>query len=316
MPFQYQEIVIHLLLALRGERSSIELSKAMGYSYNQVKRWESGEKQLRWNEFIHYCSILNIPILQILRELFQYQNADPQEFLSFLYSSKFRFYQTKVLAKKLNRHVSAMRRYLRGDVSPDLEFVLAFMDLEPGILEKFLKMLAPQLVADLTAQSLKEVGSQNPSQGFDKIAPLSAAIHAWLRSESYKSLSTQQSQSEFLAQRVGCSVADVDQLLSHMLKNHTVELTADGKYVPIGKTIAVQDSGFWFERAAAEANSFQGITDCQIVAASNVTLEKINEILLQAESKIRTLLEENRGPSENVRVILLKAVGTDPSSSK
>ncbi len=305
MPVQYQEIVTHLLLALRGDRSTIELSKAMGYSYNQVKRWESGEKQLRWNEFIPYCEILNIPILEILRDLFQYKNADPQEFLNFLYGSKFRFYQTKVLAKKLNRHVSALRRYLRGDVSPDLEFVLAFMDLEPGVLPKFLSVLVPGFMMD---------GFQSVDQNFDKIAPLSAAVHAWLRSDSYQSLSTHQS--EFLAQRVGCTVKDVEMLLSHMVKNRSVELTEDGKYVPIGKAIAIQDSGFWFERAAMEANSFEGITDCRIVAASNVTLEKINEVLLQAESKIRTLLEENRGPSENVRVILLKAVGTDHSSSK
>lgn len=55
MPDQSDLFVIQkeILVALRGRRSQGALSRLLGYSFNQVYRWEAGLTDLHWDEFMH-----------------------------------------------------------------------------------------------------------------------------------------------------------------------------------------------------------------------------------------------------------------------
>lgn len=53
-----QEIITYL----RGKTTQRELSQQLGFSYNQVGKWESGATKLKWNDFLNLCQTLNIPM--------------------------------------------------------------------------------------------------------------------------------------------------------------------------------------------------------------------------------------------------------------
>lgn len=45
-----------LLKGLRGKRTQGAVSRRLGYEFNQVYRWESGKKRIKWNEFVNLSS--------------------------------------------------------------------------------------------------------------------------------------------------------------------------------------------------------------------------------------------------------------------
>jgi len=303
MSKNYQQTVLQLLLGIRRDRSTMALSRAMGYNYNQVKRWENGEKQLRWDEFCEYCSVLQIPLSQTLLQIFQYDQADPRGFLVHLYANKFPLYSIRVLAKKLHRHASAVRRYLHQEVFPDLEFVLTMIDLDTNELSKFISSLLKQ--------------DAGPSGEL----PLLAAVHGWLQSDRYQALDHHQS--GFLAKCIGCSVTEVDDILRRMVAVQLIAQTPNGKFQITQKilpTLAGNSSlqsktfQYWLERAALHSSA-SGPTSCQVIPASRETVRMINDILLRADFEIRLALEKSTGPYEDVRVILLKTFSTYNGSS-
>lgn len=56
------ELVREVLVALRGARSQEELSRKLGYSFNQVYRWESGQKRVLWPDFVAICKAVKAPL--------------------------------------------------------------------------------------------------------------------------------------------------------------------------------------------------------------------------------------------------------------
>ena len=318
----YPYIVAELLLALRGSRSSAELSKSAGYKFNQVNRWETGEKHLRWDEFCGYCHVLDIPLPQILSNIFHYDKPDPKEFLGHLYSLKFPFHSIAALAERLHRHPSAVRRYLDGEIYPDLEFVLAFMDLDATRLSNFISAILPSdSSSPLRTQFEKDVKvAISESQH-----PIAAAIEAWLKSLEYQKLEAHDD--AFLADRAGCSPQTVQQTLSSMLKVGTVVQDEKLKFKPTYNTIDISGVSpkdlanlfkYWHERMVrfyskgdfSHRGPVRTRGGVRIAPVSQKTSQQINEILLRTSSEIQMTLENGDDDFDDVRVIIWGSMST------
>lgn len=319
---KYEDIVSELLVALRGNHSPIELSKAMGYNYNQVRRWEMREKQFRWDEFCLYCNAVEIPLNKVLSDVFCFQAQDPMTFLSFLHANRFPLLTIDELSEKLHRHPSAIRRYLEGEIFPDLEFVLAYIDLDYNRLAHFvLRLLPPGSSSALTARFEPDIQMPLKEAEF----PLASAIEGWLATQFYGDLATHDD--EFIAKRVGSTADEVKRILETMLKAGTVKCDSNGKYsltynsllLPNGeKGSQFRFYKYWSERAASRLRDdhvinhgpVKGAGLCRVAAVSKDTSKKLNEILMRTDAEIRMLLEKAEDPCEDVRVITFNIFST------
>lgn len=61
-----------LLKELRGSRTQAEMSKALGYKFNQYFKWESGTTEISFENFIQLCDYAHAPLLNILDSLLHY----------------------------------------------------------------------------------------------------------------------------------------------------------------------------------------------------------------------------------------------------
>lgn len=322
MSTNYQAIVSEILLSLRGGRSSAELSKLLGYQYNQVNRWETGEKQLRWDEFCHYCQTLNIPITKILADIFQYSQPDPLGFLAHLSANQFPIYSIQSLADKLHRHPSAIRRYLDGSIFPDLELVLAFIDLDTNRLAYFLSAIFP---TTYSSKLREEIEASLKLAQAESENPIAAGIEGWIATEAYKAL--EKHSDEFIAERVGITAAEVQNILPKMLKAGTLIRTANGKLAVNYDTINMMGTSsksfnrfrrYWTQRAAlrykddcyVDRGPVPGKGSCRVVAISQETSHEINEIILRADAEIRMAIARGKESYDDVRVIVMNSFST------
>lgn len=318
----YQSIVSEILLSLRGGRSSAELSKLLGYQYNQVNRWETGEKQLRWDEFCHYCQTLNIPISKILSDIFQYEQTDPLGFLAHLSANQYPIYSIQNLADKLHRHPSAIRRYLDGSIFPDLEFVLAFIDLDINRLAYFLTAIFP---TNYSSKLRAEIESGLKLANAEAENPIAAGIEGWIATTAYKAL--EEHSDEFIAERVGTTATEVQSILPKMLQAGTIIKTVNGKFAVNYDTINMTGTSsktfnrfrrFWSQRAALrykddgyiDRGLIPGKGSCRVVAVSKETGHQINEILLRADAEIRMAIADGTESYDDVRVIVMHSLST------
>ena len=53
----YDQLAQDILISLRGDFSQRELSSKLGFSFNQVGKWESGHSRIKWD---HFCDIIEL----------------------------------------------------------------------------------------------------------------------------------------------------------------------------------------------------------------------------------------------------------------
>ncbi len=321
----YANIKKQLLLALRGELSAKALSVKLGFSFNQVHRWESGEKQLRWDEFVRLCDALSVPLeAAVSRMLFSESetSAHLTTNLIGLLRSRFPLWTIEDLAHRLNCHASVMKRYVRGEIFPDLEVVLAMIDLNHDWLGHFLLDLLPvSSNPEFRAQFEKE----QRTALLTLREPLAQAIDACLVIRGYRELNAHDD--AFIADQLGITPDEVKQILEQRLKLGILTQQADGKFFPAYITMDTTSSDarsaavtlqFWNKRAGdrigdgeflsrGAAKSFSAY---RVAAMSKPTMERANEILMRAFHEITTILEADNAIPEEVRILLLHSYST------
>lgn len=63
-PEFFHKMQTEILQAIRGKLSSSALSAKLGYKFNQVARWEKGERRLLWIDFVAICEARRLPLAE------------------------------------------------------------------------------------------------------------------------------------------------------------------------------------------------------------------------------------------------------------
>lgn len=320
----YQRIKVELLIALRGEYSQTQASELLGYSYNQVRRWEQLTKQCRWDEFCGYCHKLAVPLDAVTSWVLLPIDGKSYSKLivtNYLMALRARFPEMTLeqLAKKLNTSVSVLKRYIHGDIFPDLEFVLAFLDLKQNWLSQFVY----ELLEDRPSPYLRSYFAKDQKKVDAKLEqPLSAAVECCLDLASYKQLPLHSD--SFIADKVGCTAKDVQIILKSMCQVGTTILNKDGKYVPNFQTIntecfdrkkSLRALQFWTQRSLMRLQDDEPIsrgpvpsaTAYRVAPASINAMRKIREIIIRANDEIINALEQDDNPTQDVQIVLMHA---------
>lgn len=317
----FAQIKLELLETFLHGKSTLEVSHKLGYSFDQVKRWLAGTKELRWDEFCDLCAVLDIPLPLTLATVFTYEVLDCEDQYFFLahFRQKYVTQSQRELYEILGVHPSVMKRYFRSQVFPSLELVLAMINLRPNLLGSFLLML----VGTKTLSPLHARFHQSQSHiQSETLWPLSSAIEGLLVIQEYKQQTTHDEM--WFCRRLGVSLA--------VFQKVWAELIQSGKVVPDGNKFKItyetinlngatpyqvcKIAEFWTERAKLRLLSPDhkpvnkekkpNFLAYRIVPMTAETMKKSTEILLKAYQDICDLaVADEGGNHEDVRILLL-----------
>src|ERR1041385_2422027 len=112
----YKTLAEEVLCQLRGELSQRQLSEKLGYTFNQIGKWESGAVRIKWDDFLRLAQVVNVPIEQGFRHLFW--NFDGEFGATRSIRSLIQHFYLKTIRGPWSPH--SMKKWLRGDSFPDL----------------------------------------------------------------------------------------------------------------------------------------------------------------------------------------------------
>lgn len=320
----YSSLRKELLICLRGCHSSLELSKKLGYSFNKVRRWESEEKVLRWDEFVDYCDLLEVPLVQTL----VYMSLVANDISEFELKNKFflilktrlaPLLTQKDLAEHFNCSHSVLKRYLKGNTIPDVDFIFSCFDLQKNILGNFVMNLLGSKITPKIKEILGE--SARLALAAPESNPLSIAVEACLGLNKYIDMKAHDDQ--FIAEKVGCSVGEVQKMLEDSLQKGTIQKNDQGKFELNYTTIntsgldrprLIELMKFWMQRSINKMqptvrtscpSGINGVLNFRVAPVSKAAIHKINDIIARSSSEILQVLEKDTEPLEEVRVILM-----------
>lgn len=316
----YRTIKIEFLNAVIAERSTLLISQKLGYSFDQVKRWMTESKELRWDEFCDLCEVLQLPLSEVLRDIFQFTGESPEDtylFVLHLRNSIHRF-GLQSICDSVGVHPSVMRRYLKGEVFPSIEIVMALMDLNKNILGSFwIRLVGSQVLGPLQ----KYFGESRGQQEVETNWPLACAVEGLLATEEYKALPNHDEY--WFCSKLDISRDEFQALWSNLVAHDQVRPEGPNKFMLNYQTINTNGVSsqqvcrmveFWTERAKRRftftekpinKKNTPNIVTYRIVPMSRAAMKQATDIILKANQEIIALAESQSGPYEDVRVIMM-----------
>lgn len=310
----YQNIKHKTLDSLLLKKSTSALSKKMGFSFDKVKRWKNGTKQLRWNEFCDLCEKIKAPLPEALLSVLGFsmeEHIDTYKIVRHL-----RYFSPEknnaALAKKMGVSLSVLQRYIGGKTYPDLESILEMIDARPGFLDSFLSVLIP-LETPRTEKSIFSI-------------PWLGAVSNAAALKAHQDLP--EHSSEWIAQHLGLSVDQVQEAIALMVALELIVKNGTHYGPTLSRTLSLSRQmnpkeyanfiNFWISRAKARYETASGKPinklggpNCDIFrtfASSSTDAEKITEIIKKADLEIHDLLqkgqEKGQADKTDVRVFL------------
>lgn len=316
-----------ILIQIRGLNTQTEISKSIGFSFNQVGKWESDAKRMKWIDFFDYCLFFNISIDKILRDILMSQTEDMRQTSKVLNCLKtfHSLLSIDELARKINCHPSVMRRWLSGKVEPDVEFVFMLINLRENLLSSFVEKIVDIKKIDVFHER-HEISHHYKEEFID---PILVSVWIAIRVNEYQKL--EKHKDEVLAQLTGLTNEDVRFCLSQLIKMKILSFE-DEKYKIIGeypfkhlygeKAFVGKLRSYWSERSltrfvdktgiAANHKQRANLQGFYMTSVSKSSMTKITDRLHRAfEEVIQIANESHHEEQEDLRVILIDVFSPD-----
>jgi len=307
-PLGYSQIAQEILTRIRGSRSQIEVSRLLGFRYNQYHKWESGHRQIKWDQFIQVCKTFQIQIHEALRRLLlfvekDFESANASEVLSQLL--KIHGHDDfEVLARRLHTHPSSIRRWLSGSVVPDLGTVLQIFDLERDFHPK--------------SANIEEARLQ-----FFSYFPWGLALLAGLEVEKFKDLKSDQFPE--LARLVGIPVNVLIKSLSVMVQLGIVELKQERYHLKLhffnlsnlNQIDMQRPNQYWTEKVHSRLRILEQegadrlppkalyFSHYRMMSITKESLDQVNKAMAEFVGKLQAIHANQTGPREQVSCLLI-----------
>ena len=304
--------------------SSAELSKELGYKFDKFRRWLNNESILKTEDFFKICEVKKLNVDQALDLFkFSFSSKAPTESL-FRHLSDYNVIESnKELSDYLNCHISVVKRYSKSEVDPNIEVIFKLMDFKAHHLPLFFKRLFNAKVTHPIFRSWVIENSNAPS--FESSLPLSSMIEAVISLDSFKNIKS--SHEIYLAELLEHDVNEVKMVLGKMLtsgivknengvlaiSNNTTNLDGLTLQDVIPFIIKLNQKMISVLEKRKDPNFIlpwtHGVMAYRVFPSSIESVQKINSILLKANSEILKTLEEDVNPKVEARAILLQSFG-------
>lgn len=216
---QFQQLIQEILVVLRGSMTQAELSQKLGYSFNQVGKWEALHTAITWSQFLKLGESVGIPLWSITKSALALSHRSTQSLDSttdpritdllfpFMGLSK-----EMEIATTLGKSRSAVRRILSQERELDLIEVLRLLNLRPFALQNWLSRFVD--VKTLVSFQRQMQRERDLLESLAEI-PWSPIVNSALQAERYRQLPHHDEM--VLANLCGLSVEQVRAALEKLL---------------------------------------------------------------------------------------------------
>lgn len=307
----YAQIEKELVVALRGSRSQMMLSRRLGFSSNKVYKWESGLSRLSWGEFIHLAKCCKADYLPSLQKILGYKGSpeESDKFFAYLMGATSK---TEV-AKKIEVSENLVNRWLSGKSEPSLGVIFKMIHV--------FHLLLPEFIVHMTEEekvpSIKDLFQHKNRQ---KVAiglqPELELVMAMIQLD--KTINGTESQLRFISEVLGISSDEAlkkfERLVELDLARNTSErFIATVPFVETGLTLSLSSNirRFWLryinhfvdtleQDPLLERQNFFGY---DVFAVSDHVGKEMVREYYQFYARIRTLIENDTGPKTTVKLL-------------
>lgn len=322
----YQQAAIQLIRLIRGSISQRDLSQKLGYTFNQVGKWEAGLTQIKWSQFVTLCQILEIPFEQNFKYIF-YNNHKPFS-ISASIQSILDF--TNMSSKPDSKARTTYKKWLDGKTVPDLAEIIQLLSVHPPSLFSWLSSLVDCRNISVFARPY-EFYLKNVEIVMHY--PLATYVNAALKVKAYQDLS--EHNDAVLAEHATCTVSELKKILQILVGTGLVHF--DGKKYHAGifnfkfagirneklRSLTKYTTQLTAERysttplqSAGEAPNVirqynPSQSSVRVAAMSSEAAQKVVELVLKFHHQVEEVLKQDVGAKDNVQVILLHSFASN-----
>lgn len=165
----WQDFCQDIVREIRGERSQESVNSALGLNFNQMHRWESGRKRILWSEFVEFCRICDISLVNALQETVQYSRQVDQGHI--LFSHLVPSLELEAFTSRYQVGAQVARRWRGGESNLTLEGALQAIEFRMHsvlpFLGKILDISRVPILAKISAaeQARRELLYMHPALG-------------------------------------------------------------------------------------------------------------------------------------------------------
>lgn len=311
----YEKIVKSLLRSIRGPRSQQEMSQIMGYDYNQWHKWESGQKLIKWMDFVKICNQFQLPLATVIHNVLGVTSLDIYDGGSVFEDvwRKFGNLSSTEMQEFLGISKAQLRRIVFGEQDFVLQILFKILGDFGSSLPYLVETLGGKNIDTHLANETSFIKKQVEIEGNH---PWFCALEALLLHREYKSMKVHDN--SFFAAKLGVNVAAVKKAFSTLEKNGSVEMV-NQKYqlkllrvdMDVSAVNGAKLSKFWTKVSVDRFSTIDGIPSSgkgwsyRIFPVSHKAQEQIRKMIRQIDSEIYSiLLSDENEDKEFVQVLI------------
>lgn len=294
-----QEAILQNLL--EGKNLS-RLSQKMGFSFNKVLRWKQNKKKFKWSEFVDLCEQLNLPLVEIMTDVFGISIRNKND----LKSSAIKIFTSlnvrkNVTAKSIGKSLPTLHRIRHKKSSPDFVTVLALMDQRPQYLEKFKEKF-------ISSEATKK--STRPKSIFT--CPWFSIVSSAMALKEHQSLPAHSD--NWIADKTGLSIKEVKEAIELMTANQLIEKQGPHYAPTFSRTLAFSQKQsaedfknslqYWTDRASKEFSKPQNELSksfFRCFATTPEAAQEVTHLMMEYEEKVHNILTKASGEKTEIR---------------
>lgn len=320
----FEKLAQEIIRQLRGPLSQRSLSEQMGFSFNQVGKWESGATQIKWGEVLSLAQALQAPIENYFRYSFVHRQSEftVETTLQTLVS------KLNLLSNREDRLKALGRKWMKGHVNPSFSEVLRAMGSKAPLLFGWLSLFVDcNLLASL--KDSYEIFLKNLEAVLEN--PTVVFVNAALHLKSYQDLDLHDE--NMLAEHSACSNEELRQALKVLLKFDLIMFNGK-KYLP---------SFFDFSFSSLRHPKLRGLTKAatclaaarypdqpividpqrvrnsshssvRVVAMSSEAARKIAELIVNFHNQAEEIVNADHLDKDNVQILLVHSFASNINS--
>lgn len=309
----YKILSQDLLRGVRGRRSQDYVNRKLGFSGNQVYRWEKGLRFIDWSDFVRVCALLDKDLEGIFRIQFGYREKSlesPQVVRHLLGSMK-----TPEAVRATGFSRSVLTKWMKGTTSPQLHQILKLLENPNRLLLPFVR----ELLGTVEIESLSKYEAQvQRMKDLYYREPVVAGLVAFLETSRFRD------KKDFARRMAGVFRMDgarIENLLREMISLGIVE---EAEFPAGAKIRSVDIRGsfegalgmrrFWFGHVARALDDLRPRDEDHlfpffIFSVSEEGSRKLREAHYRYASQLKAIIDEDAGDKKIVRAI---AIGDVP----
>ncbi len=308
----FKELAQEILRSLRGSKSQAYLNKKLGFTGNQVYRWEKGLRHIDWSDFVEVCRVQNVDLLKIFQVHFGYKEKSLKGALLVEYFVGNLTMKDAVQVTGFSR--SVLTKWMKETTSPQLHHILQLIEFPNQLLLTFVREVA----GTYHFQSLEKYENHiQKLKEFYYAEPMLAGITAFLESSCFEN------KKEFvraMAQTFHTDEGHIESLLKRMAQLGLIE---DTKSVAKVKIRNVDTRGsfdgslrlrkYWYRFALQTLEKLQPqqthhLFPFVVFCISEKAEKKLREAHYHYLAQIKAIVGEDAGDKNIVRAIAISDV--------